>query len=139
MKRNFSFYSPQEYIQLKREANRTYTINPDGSYSTLYLGGNPDANGVYPGDASLFGLMYQNIQNKLYTDWEALGIKPALQQKYDLSVRTGNKDTKIAASLGYFDQKGMIAPAAYQRANFHFNVQQKLAKNLTFGLNTNYH
>lgn len=138
MKRNFDFYNPQEYIQLKREANRAYTINPDGSYTTLYLGGNPDANGVYPGDASMFGPMYQNIQNKLYTDWEALGIKPAVQQKYDLSVRTGNKDTKIAASLGYFDQKGMIAPAAYQRATFHFNAQQKLTKNLTFALNTNY-
>ncbi len=138
MKRNFNFYTPQEWTQLKREANRTYNINTDGSYATTYSGGNPDANGVYPGDANLFGALWTNVQNKNYTDWEALGIKPALQQKYDLSVRSGNKDTKLAASLGYFDQKGMIAPAAYQRATFHFNVQHNLTKNLTFGLNTNF-
>jgi len=55
-----------------------------------------------------------------------------------LSVRSGSKDTKIAASLGFYDQKGMIAPAAYQRATFHFNAEHKLTKNLIFGLNTNY-
>ena len=130
MKRNFSFYNGSEYAQLFREANR----GMDGTY----LSGTPDANGVYPNDASVFGNMYQNMVNKNYTDWESLAIKPALQQKYDLSVRTGNKDTKISASMGYYDQKGMIAPAAYQRANFRFNAEQKITKNLTFGLNTNY-
>jgi TonB-linked SusC/RagA family outer membrane protein len=138
MHRNFSFYSPEEWMQLKRQANRTYTWGANNYSLSVASLGTPDATGAYPGDQSLFGPMWNNFQNKNYNDWEALGIKPALQQKYDLSVRSGNKDTKIAASLGYFDQKGMIAPADYQRATFHFNVQHKLTKNLTFGLNTNY-
>ena len=129
-KRNFNFYSPEEWIQLNREANRSY---PDGTY----LGGNP-VDGVYPGDPSLFGNMYQNMVDKKYSDWESLAIKPALQQKYDLSIRTGSQNTKIAASLGYYDQKGMIAPAAYQRASFRFNVEHKINKKLTLGINTNY-
>ncbi len=137
LKRNFKFFSPEEWIQLKREANRVYTIQPDGSYVTSYLGGDP-VDGVYPGDASLFGNMYQNVVDKKYTDWEALAVKPALQQKYDLSVRSGGPNTKFSASLGYFDQKGMIAPASYQRTNFRFNIEQKLSKKLTFGINSNY-
>jgi TonB-linked SusC/RagA family outer membrane protein len=130
LKRNFDFYSPEEYAQLVREANRNY---PDGTY----LGGNP-VDGVYPGDASLFGSMYQNLINKNFTDWEKLGIKPALQQKYDLSVRSGSKNTKIAASVGYFNQKGMIAPADYERANVRFNVDHQLSKHFSITFNTNY-
>lgn len=139
LKRNFNFFSPEEWIQLKREANRVYIIQSDGTYTTTYLGGNP-VDGVYPveGEKSLFGNMYQNVVDKKYTDWESLAVHPALQQKYDLSVRSGGPNTKLSASLGFFDQKGMIAPAAYQRANFRFNVEQKLSKKLSFGLNTNY-
>ena len=129
-KRNFNFYSGPEYSQLLREANR--------AVNGTYLGGNPDANGVYPGDASLFGNSYQNLENKNFTNWESLAIKPALQQKYDLSIRTGTQNTKIAVSMGYYDQKGMIAPAAYQRANFRLNLDQKIIKNITLNLNTNY-
>jgi TonB-linked SusC/RagA family outer membrane protein len=131
VKRNFEFFSPEEWIQLKREANRAV----DGTY----LGGNP-VDGVYPveGDISIFGNMYQNVVNKKYTNWENLAVKPALQQKYDLSVRTGGPNTKLSASMGYFDQKGMIAPADYQRANFRLNVEQKLSQKLTLGINTNY-
>ena len=138
MHRNFSFYSPDEWMQLKRQANRTYTWGATNYSLSVASLGTPDATGAYPGDASLFGPMWNNYLNKNITDWESLGIKPALQQKYDLSVRSGSKDTKIAASLGFYDQKGMIAPAAYQRATFHFNAEHKLTKNLIFGLNTNY-
>ncbi len=143
LKRNFDFYSPDEWIQLKREANRAYVASPDpldptkSIYTTTYLGGNP-VNGVYPGDASLFGNMYQNLVDRNFTNWEDLMIKPAIQQKYDLSVRTGNDKTKIAASLGYFDQQGMVAPAAYNRANLRFNLNQKLSKKVSIGFNTSY-
>lgn len=119
-KRNFDFYSGDEWIQYKREANRSY---PGGEYLD---------------DASLFGNMYQNLVDKKYTDWESLMIKPAIQQKYDLSVRSGNADTKILTSIGYFDQQGMIQPAAYNRTTFRFNAEHKLAKHLTIGLNSGY-
>jgi len=138
VKRNFDFYSPEEWIQLKREANRSFIKNPDGTYTAEYLGGNPDENGVYPGDPYLFGNMYQNMIDKRYTNWESLMIKPELQQKYDLSVRSGTENTKVAASLGYFDQKGMVAPAAYQRVTFRFNGEHKLSKKASIGLNSSY-
>ena len=137
VKKNFSFYNGDEWAQLKREANRGFTVNSDGTITADYLSGNP-VNGVYPGDVSLFGNAYSNMTSRKYTDWESLGIKPALQQKYDLSIRAGNKDTKLAVSLGYFSQDGMIAPADYQRANFRFNIDHKISKNLTISLNSNY-
>jgi len=138
VKRNFDLYTPDEWIQLKREANRSLTKLPDGTYTTEYLGGNPDANGVYPGDASLFGNMYQNIVDRRFTDWEALMIKPATQQKHDISIRSGNENTKISATLGFFDQNGMVAPAAYTRGTFGFNAEHKFTKKITIGVNTLY-
>ena len=120
LKRNFDFYSGDEWVQLKREANRSY---PDG---------------IYLDDASLFGNMYPNVLAGNYTDWEDLMVKPALQQKYDLSVRSSAPNTNILASVGYFDQQGMIQPAAFQRANFRFNVEHKLSKSLTIGFKSSY-
>lgn len=120
LKRNFDFYNGDEWVQLKREANRSF---PDG---------------VYLDDLSLFGNMYQNLVDKNYTNWESEMIKPAIQQKYDLSVRSGGKNTRIASSIGFFDQQGMIAPASFQRASFRFNADHKFSKSVSLSLNTNY-
>lgn len=94
VKRNFDLYNGSEWAQLKREANRTFVYDPATKTAT----------GEYLDDAALFGNMYQNLVDGNYTNWENLMVKPALQQKYDLSVRTGNDRTKLSAALGFYDQ-----------------------------------
>lgn len=128
VKRNFDLYSGAEWAQLKREANRSFVYDPATKTAT----------GTYQDDASLFGNMYQNFVDQQYTDWENLMVHPALQQKYDISVRTGNDRSKMSAALGYFDQEGMISPANYQRYNARFDFSQKLGKRVTLGFKTNY-
>lgn len=128
LKRNFDFYNGDEWAQLKREANRSFNYDPaTGTYS-----------GSYMDDESLFGNMYSNLLNRNYTDWESLMIHPAVQQKYDLSVRSGKEKSKIAASLGFYDQQGMIAPAAYRRYNGSFNSQFQLHKRVSLGFSFKY-
>lgn len=128
VKRNFDLYSGAEWAQLKREANRSFIYDPATKTAT----------GTYQDDASLFGNMYQNLVDQQYTDWENLMVHPALQQKYDISVRTGNDRSKMSAALGYFDQEGMISPANYQRYNARFDFSQKLGKRVTLGFKANY-
>ena len=128
VKRNFDLYSGAEWAQLKREANRSFVYDPATKTAT----------GTYQDDASLFGNMYQNLVDQQYTDWENLMVHPALQQKYDISVRTGNDRSKMSAALGYFDQEGMISPANYQRYNARFDFSQKLGKRVTIGFKANY-
>lgn len=128
VKRNFDLYSGAEWAQLKREANRSFVYDPATKTAT----------GTYQDDASLFGNMYQNLVDQQYTDWENLMVHPALQQKYDISVRTGNDRSKMSAALGYFDQEGMISPANYQRYNARFDFSQKLGKRVTLGFKANY-
>lgn len=128
IKRNFELYSPSEWAQLKREANRNFEYDPQTSQFI----------GSYLEDESLFGNMYPNLINEHYTDWESLMIKPAVQQKYDLSVRAGNDKGKIAASLGFYDQQGMISPASYRRYNASVNAQYKLHSRVTLGARFQY-
>lgn len=128
VKRNFSLYNGDEWAQLKREANRSLTFDPATQSWT----------GVYLDDEGLFGNMYPNLENKNYTDWEKLMIHPAVQQKYDLSVRAGNEKSKVSASLGFYDQQGMVSPAAYRRYNVLFNTQYKLHNRVTLGLRFRY-
>ena len=128
IKRNFALYNGDEWAQLKREANRSLDYDPvTGIYSGTYLD-----------DASLFGNMYGNLVNKNYTDWEALMVRPAVQQKYDLSVRSGSEKNKIAASLGFYDQIGMVAPASYRRYNISLNTQHQLHKRVKLGFRFQY-
>lgn len=128
VKRNFDLYGGAEWARMKREANRSFVYDPVTKTAT----------GDYQDDVSLFGNMYQNLVDERYTNWEELMIKPALQQKYDISVRTGNDRTKMSAALGFYDQEGMIAPANYRRYNARFDVSQKLGKRVTIGMKTNY-
>ena len=128
IKRNFDLYNGDEWAQLKREANRSLTYDPaTGTYSGTYLD-----------DASLFGNMYSNLVNRNYTDWEALMVRPAVQQKYDLSVRSGSEKNQIAASLGFYDQIGMVAPASYRRYNISLNTQHQLHKRVKLGFRFQY-
>lgn len=128
VKRNFDLYSGSEWAQLKREANRTFEYDPaTGQYKGEYLT-----------DESVFGNMYSNLVDQRYTDWERLMVHPAVQQKYDLSVRSGNAKNKVAASLGMFDQQGMVSPAAYRRYNLSFNSQHELHKRVKLGMRFQY-
>lgn len=128
VKRNFSLYNGDEWAQLKREANRLFEYDPaTGQYKGDYLT-----------DESLFGNMYSNLVNKNYTDWESLMVHPAVQQKYDLSVRAGSDKNKVSASLGFFDQQGMVSPSAYRRYNLSFNSQHELHKRVKLGMRFQY-
>ena len=128
IKRNFDYYNGDEWAQLKREANRSFEYDPTtGTYF-----------GKYMDDESLFGNMYDNLINQNYTDWESLGIHPAVQQKYDVSVRSGKEKSKVAASIGFFDQQGMISPTAFRRYNGTFNSQHQLHKRVKIGFRFQY-
>lgn len=128
IKRNFELYNGDEWAQLKREANRSFVYDPV----------NHTATGTYLDDASLFGNMYSNLQSRTYTDWEGLMVHPAVQQKYDLSVRYGNDKTTVAAALGFYGQEGMIAPSDFKRYNARVDFSQKLGSRVTLSARANY-
>jgi len=120
LQRNFDFYSPEEWVQLRAEARRT------------------DNGGVYQLDPLADEVMTEVWENKKFIDWEDLMLKPQWMQKYDLSVRAGSATTKVAASAGYFKQDGMVQKSGLERGTFRLNLDQQLHQKVNMGVNFAY-
>lgn len=102
-----------DYLQLRREAGRT---------TGLWTGPADDANLFQePGEAEAFA-------GNQWIDWYDLLQGNGTQQSHSVTVNGGSEKTKVAASLGYFNEKGMLKNADFNRYNGRFNVDQTINK-----------
>lgn len=124
--RNFDFYSPEEYVMLRREA----MANDKGII---------DAREMSISEALSDDVMKEVWASGQFVDWEDLMLKNALYQNHDITVRGGNDKLRVSAGLNYFDQDGMVTTGSgYQKAAFRLNVDYKVNKWINFGVNTSY-
>ena len=124
--RNFDFYSPQEYMMLRREA----MANDKGII---------DAREISVAEALSDEIMSEVWANGEFVNWEDLMLKNALYQNHDLTVRGGTDKLRVSAGLNYFDQDGMVTTGSgYKKAAFRLNVDYKVNKWASFGVNTSY-
>ncbi len=123
--RNFDFYSPQEWYDMRAEA----TAN--------YLGRNAS-------ELTVEQVLGSSIMEDAYNDntpinWEKAMLKNAINQEYSLTFRGGTERLKTAISLGYFNQDGMLRlGSGYKRGNVRVNVDYQLKKWLTVGTSIAY-
>ena len=119
--RNFDFYNGDEWAAYRREAwknaNGTDNYNEEDCFSET---------------------MRDVMQSGEWVDWEDLMIKSAMQQKHDITIRSGNEKSKMAFSLGYYDQSGMVMNSGYNRITGRLNVDHKIFKTLSLGANLFY-
>ncbi|WP_256011237.1 SusC/RagA family TonB-linked outer membrane protein [Desertivirga xinjiangensis] len=124
LKKNFSLYNGAEWADLRREAFRT------------------ENNGVYESDESVFSssgdIMLNALKNNTSIDWQKFMIRDAWSHKHDVSIRGGNEKTRLSASLGYFDQKGMVENSGFTRGTARINVDQTVSKKVSVGANLSY-
>lgn len=124
--RNFDFYSPEEFMQLRREAKATDAGIDDSSL-------------LSDDDVLADDIMLQQWQARQFLDWEDLMFKNALYHNHELSIKTGTDRLKIAASGSYFGQDGMIKTgSSYERASFRLNADLNVTKWLSFGVNSSF-
>ena len=124
--RNFDFYSPEEYLMLRREA----MANDKGII---------DARELSISEALSDDVMKEVWASGQFVDWEDLMLKNALYQNHDITVRGGNEKLRVSAGLNYFDQDGMVTTGSgFQKAAFRLNVDYKINKWASFGVNTSY-
>ncbi len=107
--KNFNQYTGQQYIDLKREANRNRFT------------------GDYLNDENIFSpFELEAIENKNFVDWEDLVLRDAIIQSHSLSLSAGSENTKIFSSVNYFDQQGIIPNSGYKRGTFKLNLEQRI-------------
>lgn len=72
-------------------------------------------------------------------NWRDVMFRNALQQNYNLSVRTKvGKGTNILASIGYLNQQGLIVNNQYQKFTAKVKVDHQVNKKVYMGVNVNY-
>ena len=123
--RNFDFYAPEEWAELRRQAVAT-----DMGYNTPELIESIPQSMVFQ-DVE----MMKNYQNGVWTDWEGLMIKPAVMQKYSLGFRGGNDRIKASGAIAYMKQDGMVQNSGYERGNIRLNLDYQAYKWLSLGMN----
>lgn len=78
----------------------------------------------------------QNIQNGVYTpsqlastvntDWIKETTRSGVVQSHNVQYQGGSPNTKVLASIGYFDQKGVMKNTDFSRFSGRVNVDQKI-------------
>jgi len=79
---------------------------------------------------------YKNYQAGIQTDWQDLIFKTAPIQDHQLSFSGGNDKTTYYASVGYFNQDGIVRETGFKRYSVSLNLNQKLNDWLDVGLNS---
>ena len=73
--------------------------------------------------------------NYVNTDWQNALYQKAPTQTHDLSLSGGAGNTKYFASLGYFDQQGVLINSGTRRYSARINVENRVAQKYAFGFN----
>lgn len=113
--KNFNQYDGQQFIDLRREANRNRFT------------------GDYLNDENIFSpFELEAIENRNFVDWEDLVLNDAVIQSHSLSFSSGTEKTKIFSSVNYFTQEGIIPNSGFDRGTFKLNIDQQLTDKLLF-------
>lgn len=125
--RNFDFYNADEYIALRREA-------------VAHDMGLIDATSVPIATALGDEVMAEVYKSGKYVDWEDLMFKKAaLYHSHELSFRGGTDKVRAMASVGYFNQDGIMKiNSGYERLSARINLDYLVKSWLKLGVNSSF-
>lgn len=69
------------------------------------------------------------------TDWQDEMFRAAPIQQHKVELSGGSDKSRMFASVGYFDQEGIMKGAGYRRGDARFNSDHTISKRITFGQN----
>ena len=68
-------------------------------------------------------------------DWQDEFFRNSIVQDYSLNVSGGTENTSYLFSGGYMNQAGIVTGTGYERFSFRANIESKINKYLTIGMN----
>ena len=84
------------------------------------------------------GVASERVTNEVVNDdWQKELYQDAAIQSHDLNLSGGKENTRFYASLGYFDQEGVIQKSATERYTLRFNLENAIAKKYAVGISIN--
>jgi TonB-linked SusC/RagA family outer membrane protein len=70
------------------------------------------------------------------TDYQRLLLQQGHLQNHTIGVRGGTNQTQYAASVGYYDETGIVPVQRFQRYSLHATLDQQLGRRVKLGLST---
>lgn len=77
------------------------------------------------------------VNDPVNVDWQNELYQNANVQSHDLSFSGGKDNTRFYASLGYFNQEGVLKNSGVKRYTARMNLENSVAKKYGFGININ--
>lgn len=107
----------EQYVAMRREAMRAV-----GQWNS-------------PADDSVIwdAIALDRIKNGINTDWYDLIMDNGITQNYQVGISGGSESTKVAFSLDYFDETGVLKGDDFDRFNGRVNITQQIIKGMEFG------
>lgn len=113
-----SVFNGQEYVAIKREANRT-----TGKWNSP------------ADDPKIFNTLELNaIKNDQWIDYHKLLFHRGNQQDYNVGVSAGSDKTKVYFALDYYKEKGILKFDEAKRYSLRMNIDQTFGKWIKAGL-----
>ncbi|MFC2152733.1 SusC/RagA family TonB-linked outer membrane protein [Bacteroidota bacterium] len=85
------------------------------------------------------GKLVDNATLKYHDDWFDETLRDDnLRKEYQLSINGGNEKNQYLISLGYLDDKGIVANSQFNRYSARLNLDSQLKEWMKMGMNTNY-
>ncbi len=72
------------------------------------------------------------------TDWQDKVFQNGLQQDYNVSISNNKEDVSYYWSMGYANREGMVTDQKYDIFRTRLNLESKVARFLTVGVNANF-
>lgn len=69
----------------------------------------------------------EQLRNYADTNWQDEAMRIGMVNRQDFRISGGNEDTRIAFSLNYFDQEGILKNTDYSRFSGRLNVDQRIS------------
>lgn len=119
-------------------------LDPMNPYDYLvYTWANASANGTAYEEPfeKLYGLKdggIERYQNMKADDIQHEVYNSSFSHSHDLSITGGTENTKVLFSVNYMDEQGMKINSYSKRANISLKINQKIRRNLDFGLDMRY-
>lgn len=93
---------------------------------------------AYANDPTFDKVRFTNQYKKGYsTDWWKEVTRSALNQNYNVSVRSGSENARTSLSLGYVDEEGALIETGFKRLTGRLSHEYDLNKYITVGANVN--
>lgn len=72
------------------------------------------------------------------TNWKDIVYRTGISHSHNLNVSGGNENTTYYLSAGYTKQEGIIVKNSFERKTFRLNLDHKVSKILSVGVNAGY-